>query len=97
MTARRLTISDFDGIVYDERADVLYLTIGEPKEPASRDATQQGHFVSYDEDGKVMSITLVNARWLADHQGGVRLPIRPADELDFSAGELEAALERILG
>jgi uncharacterized protein YuzE len=97
MTLRQISASDFDGIIYDERADVLYLTVGEPKEPAAREATEQGHLVSYDEDGKVIAITLVNAKWLAHHQGGVRLPIRSAGELKFSASELEAALDQILG
>ena len=98
MTAQQINASDFDSIVYDERADVLYLTVGEPKEPATRDATEQGHLVSYDKDGKVTAIALVNAKWLVDHEGGVRLPIRfSAGELEFSASEVKAALTRILG
>ncbi len=78
----RIGTQDFDRIVYDERADVLYLTVGEPREPAAREATADGHLVCYDEEGKVIAITLVNAKWLVERDGGVRLPIRvSADDL----------------
>ena len=78
----RIGSEDFDRVVYDERADVLYLSVGEPREPASQEATKDGHLVRYDEDGKVIGITVVNVKWLIKRDGGVRLPLRvPGEDL----------------
>ena len=78
----RIGSEEFDRVVYDERADVLYLSVGEPREPASQEATKDGHLVRYDEDGKVIGITVVNVKWLIERDGGVRLPLRvPAEDL----------------
>jgi uncharacterized protein YuzE len=78
----RIGSEDFDRVVYDERADVLYLSVGEPREPASQEATKDGHLVRYDEQGKVIGITIVNVKWLIQRDGGVRLPIHvPAEDL----------------
>jgi hypothetical protein len=41
----------FDHHHYDDRGDVLYLSVGAPGEPARTIATPEGHAVDYDEDG----------------------------------------------
>ena len=72
----------FDHVVYDARADVLYLAIGEPREADEQVVTQEGHLLRYDAEGELIGITLVNAKWLAERDGliNVSFPI-PADEL----------------
>jgi uncharacterized protein YuzE len=61
---------EFQHHVYDERADVLYLTVaGYEGPPADADATPEGDGIEYDEKGRVIAMTLVNVKWLLDHDG----------------------------
>jgi uncharacterized protein YuzE len=58
---------EFEHYVYDERADVLYLTVGGCEgPPADADATPEGHGIEYDESRRVIAMTLVNVKWLLD-------------------------------
>jgi uncharacterized protein YuzE len=41
---------------------VLYLHVGVPTKAASSEETQEGHVVRYDEAGRVIGLTIVNAR-----------------------------------
>lgn len=50
----------------DRGADVLYLWVGEPRVPAADDASPEGHYLQYGEDGSLIAITIVNARWLLE-------------------------------
>jgi uncharacterized protein YuzE len=78
----RLGHLEFDHVVYDEKADVLYLSVGEPKEAARQEATPDGHVVRYGEEGNVIGITLVNAKWLLERDGKIELTVQvDADEL----------------
>jgi methyl coenzyme M reductase gamma subunit len=50
-------------------------------------ATPEGHAIRLDEDGEMIGLTIVNARWLLDRDGKVvvTLPERielPREELD---------------
>jgi uncharacterized protein YuzE len=74
----------FDNVEYDADADVLYLSVGEPRMPVESFGTPEGHNVRYDETGAAIAITIVNAKWLLDRQGEIRLMIAsrvPADDL----------------
>ena len=53
-----LTISgiNFDQHAYDERADVLYLSVGEPQVPAETLPTPEGHAVDFDADSNVVDL-----------------------------------------
>ncbi len=72
----RLGNLEFDHVVYDEHGDVLYLSVGAPREPARQEATADGHLVRYDDDGRVIGITVVNAKWLVERDGKIEFPIR---------------------
>ena len=63
---------EFDDHAYDDRGDVLYLSIGEPQVPAETDATPEGHAVDFDADGNVIGMVLVAVRWLIDRDGELR-------------------------
>jgi uncharacterized protein YuzE len=65
----------FDSVEYDTDADVLYLSICEPRMPAESFGTPEGHNVRYDETGAVIAITIVNAKWLLDRDGEIKLTI----------------------
>lgn len=64
---------DFDHHSYDERGDVLYLSIGKPQIAAETDATPEGHAVDFDADDNVIGMVLVNVRWLMDRDGELRI------------------------
>jgi uncharacterized protein YuzE len=65
----------FDNVDYDADGDVLYLSVGAPREPADSYGTVEGHNVRYDEAGSVIGLTLVNAKWLLERDGEVRVTI----------------------
>jgi uncharacterized protein YuzE len=64
---------DFDHHSYDERGDVLYLSVGEPQIAAETDATPEGHAVDFDADDNVIGMVLVNVRWLMDRDSELRV------------------------
>ena len=80
----------FDHATYDERGDVLYLSVGDLREAAESLGTPEGHAVRYDAAGKVMGITIVNARWLLDRDGKISITI--PERIDISAEALAPAL-----
>lgn len=71
---------EFDHVVYDDRADVLYLSAGPPREPAHQEATPDGHLVRYDENDRVIGLTVVNAKWLVERDGKVEIRIHVGGE-----------------
>jgi uncharacterized protein YuzE len=57
----------FDHVDYDaDDDDVLYLSVGEPRGPADSYGTPEGHNVRYDDQGNIIALTLVNAKWLLE-------------------------------
>jgi uncharacterized protein YuzE len=74
-----LTIAgtNFDQHEYDDRGDVLYLSVGPPRPPARTIATPEGHAVDYDETGTVISMVLVNVRFILDRDGVLTLSLPP--------------------
>jgi uncharacterized protein YuzE len=79
----------FDHVNYDDRRDVLYLSVGEPRAADDAVVTAQGHVVRLDADNNVIGLTLINAKWLSDKGDGllVELPI-PREQL-ISREQLE--------
>lgn len=67
----------FDNHEFDDRGDVLYLSVGPPRDPARTVATPEGHAVDYDEAGAVIGIVLVNVRFLLERDGEVTVTIPP--------------------
>jgi uncharacterized protein YuzE len=76
----------FDRHRYDERGDVLYLNVGEPRPAAHGLETPEGHAVHYDEAWNVIGLTLLNVRWTLEREGELTLTWPPArlgpDQLD---------------
>ena len=80
----------FDHVAYDADGDVLYLSVGQPREPADSYGTAEGHNVRYDETGKVIALTLVNAKWLIERDGEVRVTISNRVSADTLAAAIAA-------
>lgn len=79
----------FDRSSYDVEGDVLYLHIGDPQPAAGADETSEGHIVRYDTAGRVIGLTLINARWLVQRDGAVTVTLPQAR---VAAEELAPAL-----
>ena len=81
----------FDHVSYDADGDVLYLSIGEPRDAADSEETPEGHIVRYDDQEQIIGLTLGNAQWLLDRDGSLSItfPQRPAVA---DTRELQAAL-----
>jgi uncharacterized protein YuzE len=74
----------FDHYHYDARGDVLYLNVGEPQAEACGLETSDGHAIHYDETGAVIGLTLLNVRWILEHEGELTLTL-PAEHLAADA------------
>jgi uncharacterized protein YuzE len=66
---------EFDNNFYDREADVLYLHVGDPDSAVRFDATPEGHHTRYGEDGNLVGVTIVNARWLFERDGEIALTL----------------------
>ncbi len=66
----------FDHHHYDERGDVLYLNVGEPRPAARGLETPDGHAIHYDETGAVIGLTLLNVRHTLEQDGRLTLTRR---------------------
>lgn len=60
---------------YDDRGDVLYLSVGEPQEAQAAFEAPEGHVIRYADSGEVVGITLVNTRWLVERDSSVDVPL----------------------
>jgi uncharacterized protein YuzE len=83
----------FDHASYDARGDVLYLHLGDPQEAAGSEEAPEGHVLRFDADGKVIGLTIINAKWLLerDHAINVTVPEHVAVGPDALAEALAAA------
>jgi uncharacterized protein YuzE len=67
----------FDQHEYDERGDVLYLSVGRSQEAERTIATPEGHAVDYDESGAVIGMVLVNVRFFLERDGALMITTPP--------------------
>jgi uncharacterized protein YuzE len=79
----------FDSHEYDDRGDVLYLSVGPPREAARTVATPEGHAVDYDESGALIGMVLINVRFLLERDGAVTVTVPPDRVV---AAQIEPAL-----
>jgi len=82
----------FDDVSYDTEGDVLYMSKGKPVPATKTVASPEGHAIRLDEVGEVIGITVIGARWLAEHDG--RIIVTVPDSID-SAGRLEASASQL--
>jgi uncharacterized protein YuzE len=80
----------FQSANYDADGDVLYLSRGDTNHASDAALTPEGHGVRYDDAGEVISVTIINAKWLLDRDG--YLTITLPHSVRVEARELAAAL-----
>ena len=80
----------FDRANYDADGDVLYLSRGEPQPASDAELTPEGHGVRFDADGRVIGVTIINARWLLERDGHFTITL--PHEVRVEARTLAAAL-----
>ena len=81
----------FDNVVYDDGADVLYLHVGDPSTAVEFGESPEGHALRYDADGRLVGITIVNARWLPEQDEPATITLPQPIRVDRDA--LAAAIE----
>jgi uncharacterized protein YuzE len=81
---------EFDYSSYDDEADILYLSMGPPREGYGEE-TPEGHFLRFATDGNFYGVTLIDAQRLWAGEGAlfVTMPVR--EEVELSTGQFELA------
>jgi uncharacterized protein YuzE len=92
--AERMTITigntTFNHVTYDGRGDVLYLHVDDRQAAADTLGTPEGHAVRYNAGGRVIGLTIINARWLLDRDGKITITI--PERIDVSADVIAPTL-----
>lgn len=65
----------FDPVRYDVDADVLYLDIGAPARAVEFEESPEGHALRLDGERRLVGVTIVNVRWLLDHDGALAISL----------------------
>ena len=64
--------TNFEQHHYDQRGDVLYLSVVDYKgPPATAFSTPEGHNIEYDQSGTVIGMTLLDYHWQSDFAAGL--------------------------
>jgi uncharacterized protein YuzE len=92
MDAMTVTIGHltFDGASYDEQGDVLYLRVGERQAAEDSEQTPEGHVLRFDAAGRIIGLTVINARWLLERDG--ELVVTLPEQFHVAPAALAAAL-----
>jgi uncharacterized protein YuzE len=80
---------EFDHVSYDDHGDVLYLGC-RSQTTANTFGTSEGHAVRLDEQGEVVGITIVNAKWLWERDGELKVTVPSL--VDANPGDLARGL-----
>lgn len=91
MTVQIANIS-FERVRYDAEGDVLYLHHGDPSTAVHFDASPEGHALRFDGKGHLVGITIINARWLLDHEGEITLTVPTPEQIHLAPAQLMEAL-----
>jgi uncharacterized protein YuzE len=65
----------FDRVRYDRDGDVLYLHRADPSSAVDFDASPEGHALRFNAAGELIGVTILNARWLLEHEGEVTITL----------------------
>lgn len=75
----------FDRVVYDAEADVMYLHVGEPSDAVDFDESPEGHALRFDDQGRLIGVTLVNVRRSIEEGGRIVVTVPERFEVDPDA------------
>ena len=87
----RLGEWEFDHSTYDPDADILYLSIGPPREGYGEE-TPEGHFQRFDDDGEFCGVTIIDAARIMKAEGQICITVPTRERLELPEGEFEFAL-----
>jgi uncharacterized protein YuzE len=65
----------FDNVHYDADVDVLYLHKGDPSTAVDFDESPEGHALRFGADGKLVGVTVLNAKCLLDRDGELKITV----------------------
>ncbi len=71
----------FDHASYDAERDVLYLRVTRHGPTARTEASPEGHALRYADDGTLIGVTIVNAKWLLERDGAISITFPDRVEL----------------
>jgi hypothetical protein len=78
----------FDNYHYDEVADTLCFHIGPTAWAVDFDETVEDHHLRFGPEGELLSLTILNARWLLDRDGAINVTLRDGGPTSRLSGEL---------
>ena len=81
---------EFDHSKYDPDADVLYLSVGAPREGYGEE-TPEGHFLRFDERGEFYGVTIIDAQRLMKTEGLITLTLPKREQVELSEEQFEYA------
>jgi uncharacterized protein YuzE len=73
---------EFDHSKYDPDADVLYLSIGAPREGYGEE-TPEGHFLRFDESGEFYGVTIIDAQRLMQTEGHIVVTLPKREQIEL--------------
>ena len=73
---------EFDKVDYDRDGDVLYVDIGDPNSAIDWDESPEGHGLRLGPNDELIGITIVNARWLLEHDGKIVITLPDGRRLE---------------
>ncbi len=76
---------EFDHVFYDGPVDVLYLHKGEPASAVDFDESPEGHALRFDGEGKLVGVTVLNAKRLLERDGELRVTVPKIVRADADA------------
>ncbi len=75
----------FDNVFYDLDADVLYLHKGEPTSAVDFDESPEGHALRFDGQGKLIGVTVLNAKRILERDGELKVTVPEVVRADADA------------
>jgi uncharacterized protein YuzE len=75
----------FDRVDYDADVDVLYLHVGSPELAVDFDESPEGHALRFDRDGRLVGITIVDAKQLLESSAPIVITIPERVTIDRAA------------
>lgn len=80
---------------YDAENDVLYLGRTPSNKASWGEGTVEGHGVHFNDDGEVIRLTIVNAKWLLERDGYLKITFPIPREVRIPPGELARAFDLV--
>jgi len=80
----------FDRVHYDAGGDVLYLHRADPTDAVDFDVSPEGHALRFNAASELIGVTIINVRWLLEHEGKVTITL--SERIEVGAAALAEAL-----